>query len=119
MGLYTHTQTSDLENKNKERNSKVIRKETVITAVVILVVIIIASSVCAGLAFAHNEKTKVQESGKNGEVMQSTQVAEAEPASQGKQGAQTETIIQTTQNAQADAATQSEQGTQARELVDN
>ena len=82
-------------------------------------VIIIASSVCAGLAFAHNEKTKVQESGKNGEVMQSTQVAEAEPASQGKQGAQTETIIQTTQNAQADAATQSEQGTQARELVDN
>ena len=125
MGLYTHTHThththtSNLENKNKERNSKVIRKETVITAVVILVVIIIASSVCAGLAFARNEKAKVQESAKNGEVMQSTQVAEAEPASQGEQGAQTETIIQTTQNAQADAATQSEQGTQASELVDN
>ena len=96
------------------------RKETVITAVVILVVIIIASSVCAGLAFARNEKAKVQESAKDGEVMQSTQVAEAEPASQGEQGAQTETIIQTTtQNAQADAATQSEQGTQASELVDN
>ena len=95
------------------------RKETVITAVVILLVIIIASSVCAGLAFAHNEKAKAQESGKNGEVMQSTQVAEAEPASQGEQGAQTETIIQTTQNTQADAVTQSEQGTQASELVDN
>ena len=51
--------------------------------------------------------------------MQSTQVAEAEPASQSEQGAQTETIIQTTQSAQADAATQSEQGTQASELVDN
>ena len=83
------------------------RKETVITAVVILLVIIIASSVCAGLAFARNEKAKEQESGKDGEVMQSTQVAEAEPASQGEQGAQTETIIQTTQN------------TQASELVDN
>ena len=82
-------------------------------------VIIIASSVCAGLAFARNEKAKVQESAKDGEVMQSTQVAEAEPASQGEQGAQTETIIQTTQNTQADAATQSEQGTQASELVDN
>ena len=124
MGLYTHTHThthttSDLENKNKERNNKVIRKKTVITAVVILVVIIIASSVCAGLAFARNEKAKVQESAKDGEVMQSTQVAEAEPASQGEQGAQTETIIQTTQSAQTDAATQSEQGTQASELVDN
>ena len=117
---HTHTHTSDLENKNKERNSKVIRKETVITAVVILVVIIIASSVCAGLAFARNEKAKVQESGNDGKVMQSTQVAEAEPASQGEQGgAQTETIIQTTQSAQTDAATQSEQGTQASELVDN